>query len=105
MLAEKTRTVSPWIWTLTFLKRWRSSLFMALAFSSGMPWAMGARWRTVPPSASSTLPYWRALSGTLRRTSFSSSTSTTCLSLPSLSETSTSASPSSVTELTLFLKS
>ena len=70
-----TRTASPWVWLETpFGPFSLISLLISRALSEEMPTVIVAVWRTVECDASSTSPYSRPFSDTLRRTSFSSST-------------------------------
>jgi hypothetical protein len=100
------RSWSPWAWDWTFF---RPSPLMNLLSSLALSWEMPAfsvaTWRAVAPDASSTVPYATAFRLTLRRTSFSSSTSRSAFSRSSVEECRRiSMSPSSTLEL-VFLKS
>jgi hypothetical protein len=91
LLGELMRTVSPWIAACTFFIL--ASLMTratSRARSAVRPSWIAISWRVLPPSADSTLPGLRFLSGTWRRVSLDWSTSHIALSLNSSGAASTS---------------
>ena len=105
MFFPVTRTCSSWIWDWTFSFVCLTRATISLPFSLEIPCWMAITWRTSPPEAGSTFPYWRALRETPRFTNFDWRTSTTAFSRKSSSVSTLMPSLSSVISVFDPLKS
>jgi hypothetical protein len=100
-----TRSCSPWTWLWTLTPVPLMNFTISRALSSLMPLLMWRDWRKVPFAAGWTGPSRRAFSETLRRTSFSFSTSVAALSRFSVLERTSIRSSSMDRLVPVFLKS